>query len=38
MYSATIFESQYDNQTHRKLDFDEWDKFEKICTSFQRDH
>ena len=30
MYSVTIFESQYDNKTHRKLDFDEWDKFEKF--------
>ena len=30
MYSVTIFESQYDNQTHRTLDFDEWDKFEKF--------
>lgn len=30
MYAVTIFENQFDNKTHRRLDFDEWDKFEKF--------
>lgn len=30
MYSVTIFESQYDNKTHRRLDFETWDHFEKF--------
>ena len=29
-YSLTIFKNQYDNKTHRKLDFDTWDKFVKF--------
>jgi len=30
MYAVTIFKSQYDNQTHRRLDFDTWEHFEKF--------
>lgn len=30
MYAVTIFKSQYDNQTHRRLDFDTWAHFEKF--------
>tara|TARA_B100000131_G_scaffold274197_1_gene276003 strand:+ start:3891 stop:4832 length:942 start_codon:yes stop_codon:yes gene_type:complete len=26
-YSLTIFKNQYDNKTHRKLNFDTWDQF-----------
>ena len=29
-YALTIFKNQYDNKTHRKLDFDTWDKFVKF--------
>ena len=27
MYSLTIFKSAYDNKTHRRMDFQEWDDF-----------
>lgn len=30
LYSLTIFKNQFDNKTHRRLDFDEWSKFEKF--------
>lgn len=30
MYSLTVFKNQYDNKTHRKLDFDTWDQFSKF--------
>ena len=28
MYSITVFNSQFDNKTHKRLDFDAWSKFE----------
>lgn len=30
MYSLTVFKSRYDNKTHRRMDFESWDKFEKF--------
>ena len=30
MYSLTIFKRRFDNKTHRRLDFDSWEKFEKF--------
>jgi len=30
MYSLTVFKSKFDNKTHRRMDFDTWDKFEKF--------
>jgi hypothetical protein len=27
MYSLTIFKNAFDNKTHRRMDFDSWDKF-----------
>jgi hypothetical protein len=30
MYSLTVFKNRYDNKTHRRLDFDSWDKFKKF--------
>lgn len=30
MFSLTIFKNQYDNKTHRRLDFDEFSQFEKM--------
>jgi len=30
MYSLTIFKNQYDNKTHRKIDFNTWDQFSKF--------
>ena len=30
MYSVTIFKNQYDNKTHRRLDFESWSQFEKF--------
>lgn len=30
MYSLTVFKSRYDNKTHRRMDFQSWDKFEKF--------
>ena len=30
MYSMTIFKNMYDNQTHRRLDLESWDKFVKF--------
>lgn len=30
MYSITIFKNQFDNQTHRRLEIDSWDKFTKF--------
>lgn len=30
MYSLTIFKNQYDNQTHRSLDFETWEDFEAL--------
>lgn len=29
-YALTIFKNQYDNKTHRRLDFDTWDQFSKF--------
>lgn len=29
-YSLTIFKNTYDNQTHRRMEFDTWDKFENL--------
>ena len=29
-YSLTIFKNQYDNKTHRRLSFNEWDQFVKF--------
>lgn len=30
MYSLTIFKNQYDNKTHRRMDFDSWSDFESL--------
>ena len=30
MYSVTIFKNQYDNKTHRRLDFETWIQFERF--------
>ena len=30
MYSLTIFKNQYDNKTHRRMDFDKWSQFSKF--------
>lgn len=30
MYSLTLFDSVYDNKTHKRMDFSDWDKFEKL--------
>ena len=30
MYSVTVFNSKFDNQTDKRFDFDEWSKFEKF--------
>ena len=30
MYSLTVFKSKFDNKTHRRMDFESWDKFEKF--------
>jgi hypothetical protein len=30
MYSVTIFKNQYDNKTHRRLDFETWIQFESF--------
>lgn len=30
MYSVTIFKNQYDNKTHRRLDFETWPQFERF--------
>lgn len=29
-YSLTLFKSQYDNKTHRTMDFDSWDEFVEL--------
>ena len=33
MYSLTIFQSQFDNRTHRTMDFDSWDEFADLLNS-----
>jgi len=30
MYSVTIFKNQFDNQTHRRLELESWDKFQNF--------
>jgi hypothetical protein len=30
MYSLTLFKSVFDNKTHKRMDFDSWDKFEGL--------
>lgn len=30
MYSVTVFNSKFDNQTDKRFDFDDWSKFEKF--------
>jgi hypothetical protein len=33
MYSLTIFQSQFDNKTHRTMDFDSWESFVALLNS-----
>lgn len=30
MYSLTVFESKFDNKTHKRFDFETWDKFSRF--------
>lgn len=36
MYSITIFKNQYDNQTHRRLDFDNWYEVEYMLENLSK--
>ena len=36
-YSLTIFESVFDNSTHRKMEFDSWDAFEKLLYNLSKE-
>ena len=35
-YSLTIFKSLFDNKTHKRMDFDSWDKFEELLYNLSK--
>ena len=36
MYSLTIFKSMWDNTTHKRMDFDSWEKFSELLFSLSK--